>query len=59
MAKIKKENLSFTLEGGHIKLPIDNIHQHLQEINRGVGIEKPKKGKGSYKRKDKHNKKYF
>lgn len=28
------------------------------EIGRGCGIEKPKKGKGSYNRKSKHNKSY-
>lgn len=41
-----------TLKGGYIPTKIDNIHEHLQEINRGKGCHTPKKGKGSYKRKN-------
>jgi hypothetical protein len=39
---------------GYRPLPIEHIHQHLEEIRRGTGSAKPKKGKGSYRRKDKH-----
>lgn len=36
------------------KCKIENIHEHIQEINRGVGSVKSKKGKGSYSRKEKY-----
>lgn len=39
------------LKGGYVPCKIDNIHEFLQEINRGKGVHKPKKGKGSFKRK--------
>lgn len=39
------------------KIKIDNIHDYYNDLNRGVGITKPKKGKGSYKRKQKHKNK--
>lgn len=40
----KKSNTnSFTLKGGYISVEIVNIHEHLQEVKRGCGIEKSKK----------------
>lgn len=42
------------LKGGYIPSKILDIETHLQEINRGAGIYKAKKGKGSYSRKEKH-----
>ena len=36
---------------GYISVPILGIHEHLQELRRGVGLQKSKKGKGSYNRK--------
>ncbi len=38
---------------------LENIHDHIMEMNRGVGIIKPKKGRGSYTRKVKHKKTLF
>ena len=38
---------------------LENIHNHIMEMNRGVGIIKPKKGRGSYTRKVKHKKTLF
>lgn len=58
MSKRKKkmaEQLSFTIPGGHRKTKIENIHQHLQEVNRGCGSHDPKK----YTRKKKHKKSSF
>lgn len=51
-------NEKITLKGGYIPSKIENIHEHLQEINRGKGIQKNKKGKGSYSRKEKHKNRY-
>ena len=45
-----------TIKGGYIPMKKDNIHEHLQEIKRGTGVKKNKKGKGSYTRKGKYNK---
>lgn len=42
------------LKGGYIPSKILDIETHLQEISRGAGIHKAKKGKGSYTRKEKH-----
>lgn len=56
-SKMCKE-LSFSLKGGYKATKIDNIHEHLQEINRGKGVQKPKKGKGSYKRHSRGNRGY-
>lgn len=53
MAKKKKMSCG-TLKGGYIPTKIDNIHEHLQEINRGTGSHDPKK----YTRKEKHKKKW-
>lgn len=52
------KKIKFTLKGEEFnKLgKIENIHEHLQEINRGVGIKKSKK---TYTRKSKHKKKYY
>ncbi len=38
------------------KLKLDNVGDYYKDLNRGVGVIKPKKGKGSFKRKDKHGK---
>ncbi|MFA6939652.1 MAG: hypothetical protein WCQ54_01530 [Clostridiaceae bacterium] len=35
--KRKSDNL-FTLKGGYIKVKIDNINDHLQNVNRGAGV---------------------
>lgn len=40
------------------KRKMENVDEYLQSINQGVGTVKPKKGKGSFKRKSKHRKKY-
>lgn len=40
------------------KEKIENIHDFNTKVNRGVGVIKPKKGKGSFKRKNKHSKRY-
>jgi len=45
---------NIVLKGGYVPSKILNIHEHLQEINRGKGVHKSKKGKGSYTRKQKH-----
>jgi hypothetical protein len=34
----KKSNNSFTLEGGYIRVKIDNINDHLQNVSRGAGV---------------------
>ena len=36
------------------KMKIDDIGDYLSKVNRGTGSPKPKKGKGSYRRKPKH-----
>lgn len=46
-----------------LKISIDGNNLNYRkfttsEIGRGVGIVTPSKGKGSFKRKDKHTKKY-
>lgn len=38
------------------KIKLDNVGEYYQDLNRGVGVIKPKKGKGSFKRKPKHRK---
>ena len=42
------------IKGGYVPIKIEDIGSHIAEIKRGVGIIKPKKGKGSYSRKNKH-----
>ena len=39
------------------KSKIDDINDFNTKVSRGTGVIKAKKGKGSYKRKPKHNKK--
>lgn len=46
------------LKGGYIRTQIDGIHEYNQNVNRGAGVSKAKKGKGSYSRKVKHSKSY-
>ncbi|QLY77800.1 hypothetical protein [Clostridium intestinale] len=41
------------IKGGYVKTPIEDIHAHNKEVSRGTGIQKAKKGKGSYSRKEK------
>lgn len=53
MAK-KKTAFTIHIEGKYRPTKIENIHEHLQNVNAGVGSHKVKKGKGSYSRKDKH-----
>ena len=48
------KNEKITLKGGYVPCKIENIHEHLQEVNRGKGVHKSKKGKGSYNRKAKY-----
>lgn len=52
------KKIKFTLKGEEFNKTgkIENIHQHIQEIKRGVGIKKSKK---TYTRKHKHKKKYY
>ena len=38
------------------KIKLDNVGDYYKDLNRGVGVIKPKKGKGSFKRKDKYGK---
>lgn len=38
------------------KIKLDNVGEYYQDLNRGVGVIKPKKGKGSFQRKPKHRK---
>lgn len=61
MKSVKKmcKEMSFTVEGGYKPSKIDDIHQHLQEVRRGTGRVKPKKGKGSFKRRPKYRKDYY
>ncbi|MGL4774680.1 MAG: hypothetical protein ACRC2K_14045 [Clostridium sp.] len=47
---------NITLKGGYVKTKIDEIHDYNQKVNRGAGVKKSKKGKGSYTRKAKHKK---
>lgn len=39
---------------GYVPIPVPDPHAYFQEICRGVGSAKPIKGKGSYKRNQKH-----
>lgn len=48
-----------TLKGGYIRTPIEDIGEINNRTNRGCGVHKVNKGKGSYTRKDKHKKKYL
>lgn len=48
-----------TLKGGYVRTKIDNIHDYNQMVNRGAGVKKAKKGKGSYTRKNKHSKSFL
>lgn len=52
-----KVDLSFTIDAKQFNRvgKIENIHEHLQEINRGTGVKKSKK---DYKRREKHKKDY-
>ena len=47
------ENNKIVLKGGFIKA---GRMFNSDEISRGTGVSKAKKGKGSYNRKDKHKK---
>jgi len=51
MKKKKKIKETILIKGGYRALKDENIHHTLMEIGRGVGSPKPKKGKGSYRRK--------
>ncbi len=44
------------LKGGYVRTKIEDIHDYHQKVNRGAGVVKAKKGKGSYNRKKKHQK---
>ena len=50
----KSKKITITIPGGYRPTPIKDIHHHLQIVNQGKGIHKPKKGKGSFQRKPKH-----
>lgn len=56
---MKIDDRKIVLKGGYIRTSIDDIHYHNSQINRGTGVHKAKKGKGSYKRHDKHKTKYI
>lgn len=49
MTETKKFKPSTTIK-------LDNVGEYYQDLNRGVGVIKPKKGKGSFQRKPKHRK---
>ncbi len=55
---MKKEKITFTIKPNY-KTKVENIYEQIQEIKRGTGITRPKKGRGSYTRKIKHKKKLF
>ena len=44
----EKKIKNLTLKGGYVAVKLDNIHQHLQEVNRGCGV---KASKTTYNRK--------
>ena len=48
-----------TIKGGYVPTKIENIHSFNENISRGTGVKKSKKGKGSYRRKEKHCKSSF
>lgn len=56
---MKKSTMSIKLNGGYVSLPIDDVGTYNKNINRGVGVHKPKKGKGSYSRKNKYKSLYL
>lgn len=39
----KKSNNSLTLKGGYIKVKIDNINDHIHNVNRGAGVVQSQK----------------
>lgn len=39
------KKMTIKIEGGHWKSKIDNIHEHLNEVNRGNGKHRTKKEK--------------
>lgn len=53
-----REALSFTIEGGHkkVKMEDEQLQSYLKERSRGCGSHKSVK---DYKRRDKHQKRYF
>lgn len=54
-----KREKKITLKGGYIRTAIDDIGEHNDRVNRGCGVHKVAKGKGSYTRKEKHKKSYI
>lgn len=52
MGKTYKDTIK--LKGGYITTEIPNIHDYNNNVNRGCGKHKAKKGNGSYTRKSKH-----
>ena len=52
------KKIKFTLKGEEFNKvgKIENIHEHLQEVKRGVGVKKSKK---TYCRKAKHKEKLY
>lgn len=50
------KNEKMLITGGYVSTKIIDIDEHLKELNRGSGVHKTKKGKGSYKRKEKYDK---
>lgn len=51
----KPNNNSIKLEGGYVSVKLDNIHEYLQEVNRGYGVFESKK---TYNRKKNHQNTY-
>lgn len=51
-----KESMKF--KPSH-KIKIDDIGDYINKVNRGTGSPKPKKGKGSFRRKPKHSNHYM
>jgi len=52
----KKQKISFSLDVNSIALKRRKFDS--DEIGRGIGVQKTKKGKGSYTRKEKYKKNY-
>jgi hypothetical protein len=48
---ILMKKIKFTVRSSSEGRKILDYHQYLKEVKRGTGAPKPKKGKGSYRRK--------
>jgi hypothetical protein len=57
MGKMAKNKKVYTIKINVNELMLNSRKFTTSEIGRGIGYEKPKKGKGSFKRRKKHRKK--